>query len=41
MKSLYQEAKAIQDQIVADRRYLHQIPEVGKESKPDAALSST
>lgn len=29
MKSLYQEAKALQDQIVADRRYLHQIPEVG------------
>ena len=37
MKSLYQEAKAIQDQIVADRRYLHQIPEVGMDLPESAA----
>ena len=28
MKKLYEEAKAIQEQLVADRRYLHQIPEL-------------
>ena len=37
MKSLYEEAKALQDQIVADRRYLHQIPEVGMELYESAA----
>ena len=37
MKSLYQEAKALQDQIVADRRYLHQIPEVGMDLPESAA----
>ena len=29
MKEMLEKAKAIQDQIVADRRCLHQIPEVG------------
>lgn len=28
MKQLYEEAKAISEQLVADRRYLHQIPEL-------------
>ena len=37
MKSLYEEARALQDQIVADRRYLHQIPEVGMELYESAA----
>ena len=37
MKSLYEEAKALQEQIVADRRYLHQIPEVGMNLPESAA----
>ena len=37
MKALYQEARALQDQIVADRRYLHQIPEVGMDLPESAA----
>ena len=37
MRSLYEEAKALQDQIVADRRYLHQIPEVGMDLPESAA----
>ena len=28
MKQLYEEVQAIQDQLIADRRYLHQIPEL-------------
>ena len=37
MKELLQEAKALQEQIVADRRYLHQIPEVGMDLPESAA----
>ena len=37
MKSLYEEARTLQDQIVADRRYLHQIPEVGMDLPESAA----
>lgn len=37
MKSIYDEAKALQEQIVADRRYLHQIPEVGMNLPESAA----
>lgn len=32
-----EEAKRLQDQIVADRRYLHQIPEVGMDLPESAA----
>ena len=39
MKELLQEAKALQEQIVADRRYLHQIPEVGMDL-PSRQLTS-
>ena len=28
MKQLFEEAKAIEEQLIADRRYLHQIPEL-------------
>lgn len=37
MKGLLEEAKGLQEQIVADRRYLHQIPEVGMDLPESAA----
>ena len=37
MKQLLEEAKLLQEQIVADRRYLHQIPEVGMDLPESAA----
>lgn len=37
MKELLEEAKGLQEQIVADRRYLHQIPEVGMDLPESAA----
>lgn len=37
MKELLEEAKLLQEQIVADRRYLHQIPEVGMDLPESAA----
>lgn len=37
MKKLLEEAKLLQEQIVADRRYLHQIPEVGMDLPESAA----
>lgn len=37
MKALLEEAKGLQEQIVADRRYLHQIPEVGMDLPESAA----
>ena len=37
MKGLLEEAKLLQEQIVADRRYLHQIPEVGMDLPESAA----
>lgn len=37
MKELLEEAKGLQEQIVADRRYLHQIPEVGMDIPESAA----
>lgn len=37
MKELLEEAKGLQEQIVADRRYLHQIPEVGMDLPKSAA----
>ena len=37
MKELLEEAKKLQEQIVADRRYLHQIPEVGMDLPESAA----
>lgn len=37
MKALLEEAKGLQEQIVADRRYLHQIPEVGIDLPESAA----
>ena len=37
MKELLEEAEGLQEQIVADRRYLHQIPEVGMDLPESAA----
>lgn len=37
MKELLEEAKGLQEQIVTDRRYLHQIPEVGMDLPESAA----
>ena len=37
MSDILNEAKTLQEQIVADRRYLHQIPEVGLNLPESAA----